>query len=66
MRSIAKDSGFLANGKVTVIPALAAVFFTLTPTASSDQRAKLGCAQIFVSSVAFLAKLTVTRNKRYG
>ena len=53
MSSIAKDSGVLANGKVTVIPALAAVFFTLTPIASSDQRANSGCRQILVSVLHF-------------
>ena len=53
MRSNANDSGFFANGKLTSIPALPAVFLTLTPTASSDHRAKLGCTQIFVSVLHF-------------
>jgi hypothetical protein len=66
MSSVAKDSGFLANGKVTVIPALAAVFFTFTPITSSDQRANLGCRQILVSILHFSQELTMPRNKRQG
>ena len=57
MRSKAKDSGFFSNGNVNVMPAFFAVFFTFTPTASSEYRAIVGWTQIPVFVLHFLHRL---------
>ena len=57
MRSKAKDSGFFSNGNVNVMPAFFAVFFTFTPTPSSEYRAIVGWTQIPVFTLHFLHRL---------